>query len=64
MSIRTIVEFNHDRIEELMERGHISRQLMDALCSERTMELYSIDLCGVRRLAQRHHTDEITVKVR
>jgi len=64
MSIRTIVEFNHDRIEELVDRGHISRQLMDALCSERTMEIYSIELCGVKRLAQRHHSEEITIDVK
>jgi hypothetical protein len=63
MSIRTIVEFNHDYINELMKRGHISRQLRDALCSERTLEVYSVELSGIRRLAQRHHADTITLKI-
>ncbi len=64
MSIRTIVEFNHDYIERLCEEGHISRQLRDALCSERTFEIYEHrDLSGIRRLRQRHHSEAVTLEI-
>lgn len=64
MSIRTIIEVNHDHINQLVERGHISEQLRDAIFSERTLEVYSAELQGIRRLAQRHHSDEIIIKVK
>ena len=64
MSIRTIIEVNHDHIDRLVERGHISEQLRDAIFSERTLEVYSAELPGIRRLAQRHHSTEITLEVK
>jgi len=64
MSIRTIIEVNHDYINQLVERGHISEQLRDAIFSERTLEVYSVELQGIRRLAQRHHSDEIIIEVK
>jgi len=68
MSIRTIIEINHDYINRLVDRGHISEELRDAIFGndDDLMDEFGhmfTPLQGIRRLAQRHHSDEITLKV-
>ncbi len=69
MSIRTIIEINHDHINQPVDRGHISEELRDAIFgNDRDLmdEFGSMfaPLQGIRRLTQRHHSDEITLKVK
>jgi hypothetical protein len=66
MSIRTIVEVNHDYINRLMKAGHISKDLYEAILlywDEDDFGNISTDLQGIRRLASRHHSDKITLRV-
>ena len=69
MSIRTIIEINHDHINELVDRGHISEELRNAIFGndKDVMDEFGsmfASLQGIRRLAQRHHSDEITLEVK
>lgn len=64
MSIRTIIEINHDLLHQIRNDPHA---FADALCSAvcdgsgRRKEL--LKLHGARFLAQRHHSTALEVKI-
>lgn len=67
MSIRTIVEFNHDYANDLAAED--LRRLKRALFDTDTTAALNVGqipqpVTGVRILAQRHHSDEITLTVK
>lgn len=64
MSTRSVVEFNHDYINELVEQGHISGELCRWLCDSRMRGESILGVSGLRYLAQRHHSEEIELVVR
>lgn len=64
MSMRSIVEFNHDYIERLADRGHISREFMHWLCQgESSRQQTYFKHNGARYLKMRHHSEKVTVEV-
>jgi hypothetical protein len=63
MSIRSIVEFNHDYINELVEQGHISGELCRWLCDSRVRGESVLGVSGLRYLSQRHHSETIELKI-
>ena len=63
MATLSIVEFNHNCIKELWAKGHISFELYAALQDDRLWKDYEMELDGVRKLAQRHHSETIDLKL-
>lgn len=63
MSTRTIIEFNHDYIDELKRYGHISDALHGVLCEATSSRKHFGPISGVRVLGQRHHSETLELKV-
>jgi hypothetical protein len=57
MSIRTVIEVNHDYIQRMFEDGHISktvyREILDSYTNPSTTE----PVQGLRVLGARHHSE-------
>lgn len=60
MSIRTIIEINHDFLTNLRLDPERTMRLFDALKGPRPEEEFPQ---GVRLLAQRHHTEHLSLEV-
>lgn len=63
MSTRSIVEFNHDYVSELREKGHISTELYHWLLDSRMRGESILSISGLRYLSQRHHSETIELKI-
>ncbi len=66
MSIRTIVEINHDNLNDLQEHPERLREIVECLYKNNATKLAELRYLtnGVRFLGQRHHSDEMTITVR
>jgi hypothetical protein len=65
MSTRTIIEVNHDMIEDLKNDGHIGPQLFRVICESMGRDNpHGLSVRGVRILGQRHHSETLELKVR
>jgi hypothetical protein len=60
VSTRTIIEINHDRLNDLIEDRSFLR---DFLMMLRAGDKPDFEFVGIRFLAQRHHADKITLEV-
>lgn len=63
MSMRSVVEFNHDYIAELRDRGHISDELFNWLCNDYARRESVLSIGGLRYLALRHHSEAVELTV-
>lgn len=63
MSIRTIIEVNHDYISRLHKDGHISERLYRFILDHYTMPALMFPDEGIRILGTRHHSETLTLKV-
>jgi hypothetical protein len=63
MSIRTVIEVNHDYIDRLLKDGHISRDLYSFMLETDTWRRKEMALQGVQFLGQRHHSETLVLKV-
>ena len=63
MSIRTILEINHDYLNRLMENPEYAHELwmLLASCDSRSIDLNKIP--GVRFIGDRHHSETKTFTV-
>lgn len=61
MSIRTIIEINHDYWQDLRDNPDSMKDLLNALTDKRE-EFYRLPR-GVRILGQRHHSEKLTLTV-
>lgn len=64
MSIRTVVEFNHDYVAELHKKGHISEALYRFILDNYTKPNPQFDAGGIRILGTRHHSEMLALKIR
>lgn len=67
MSTRTIIEINHDYLQDLHDKGHIGLALFMTLCSSGNMDTMNADRKkpqGIRALGQRHHSETLKLVVR
>ena len=64
MSVRTIVEINHDYIEELRDNPHLIVEALEFIMFNGPVRLREKNELtrGVRFLCQRHHSEAIWVK--
>ena len=66
MSIRTIVEINHDLLSQLDDPEQLKEMLISLSLGRHVPELNNGNqpeiAPGVRVLLQRHHSDEVTIK--
>lgn len=65
MSIRTVVEINHDRLHDLQRDPVKHMELLCYMlggCDHKKLDGQVIP--GIRYLGQRHHADELTVTVK
>lgn len=69
MSIRTIIEINHDHLTDVTRAelldllNELRGSLVTGLLNRNDSKPFSWST-GVRILAQRHHSDELTLKTR
>jgi hypothetical protein len=63
MSIRTVVEFNHDRISDLYKAGHISEELYRFVLDNYTKANPHFPAGGIRILGTRHHSETLALRV-
>lgn len=63
MSIRTVVEFNHDYIGQLYKEGHISETLYRFILDNYTKSQSLFVASGVRILGTRHHCEMLKLVV-
>ncbi len=65
MSIRTIIEINHDYLYNWQKHPEDAAKLLWKVLTDsgRLVETHDQSLFGVRVIAQRHHADELTVKI-
>jgi hypothetical protein len=65
VSTRTILEFNHDYLHDLNDEEweRLKRQLRTGLGMNEAIDSGRHLVPGVRVLAQRHHSEKITLKV-
>jgi len=63
MSTRTIIEINHDRLNDLAHEPEHMATLIRALASCDLRQLENDRVPGVRILAQRHHSETLNLKV-
>lgn len=63
MSIRTIVEFNHDYISQLHKDGHLSEELYRAILDSCGRDDPYRKVQGIRVLGQRHHSETLKLEV-
>lgn len=63
MSIRTVVEFNHDYVARMHENGDISERLYRWLLANYTKSRHEGEVQGVRILGTRHHSETLALKV-
>lgn len=63
MSIRTIIEVNHDRLHELMDNPEFAQELWMLLASGDRKSIEHNRIPGIRVLADRHHSQSIELKV-
>lgn len=63
MSTRTVVEFNHDCIEDLKRAGHISEELFGMLCMAHSSRKPYGPIQGIRVLGQRHHSETLKLTI-
>jgi hypothetical protein len=59
MSIRTIVEINHDYWQDLRDNPEAMRELLDHLADRQFKELPR----GIRVLRSRHHSEKIDLRI-
>lgn len=65
MSIRTIVEFNHDYLHRLEDDESAMRQLIRALCDYHTPVKHACPPPdGIRILGTRHHSEILSLEVK
>lgn len=64
MSIRTIIEVNHDYIQSLRDEGHISGDLYQQICAAYTSSRWDHDVQGIRILGSRHHSETLKLEVK
>lgn len=69
MSTRTIVEINHDYLAHLLEDRTFLRDLiLELMSTEVTRRLNTQGphdfLCGIRILAQRHHSETLKLEIK
>jgi hypothetical protein len=71
MSIRTLIEINHDQLDRLIDEPDLLQNLLRSLAgttysreiNEANEAGRSLDVdCGVRIVTQRHHSTHMTVK--
>lgn len=63
MSIRTIIEVNHDCIQRLVAEGHISGDLYHQICAAYTNACWDHKVDGIRILGSRHHSETLELTV-
>jgi hypothetical protein len=63
MSIRTVIEVNHDYIGRLLEDGHISQELYRWVQDHYVKSRATLPVQGMRILGQRHHSETLVLKV-
>ena len=63
MSIRTIVEFNHDYIDRLLDQGHISKDFYRWLMAYHHSMESPPHIAGARILGTRHHSETLMLEV-
>lgn len=63
MSIRTIIEINHDQLSKLKDDPEWARKLYDCLCTHGWKGLDPVfpPPAGVRVLTDRHHSSELWI---
>ena len=64
MSIRTVIEINHDRLYNW--RNHpqdAAKTLYRALCGVERVEEFDLSTFGIKILIQRHHSTKCTVEL-
>lgn len=62
MSIRTIIEINHDALHELREHPERVDEFLHLLGCQNPRDMAQIP-AGIRVLAQRHHSDKVVITV-
>ncbi len=65
MSIRTIIEVNHDHLHKLKDDPEWARQLYNCLCTHGWKGDYPVFPApgGVRVLDQRHHSETLKLTI-
>jgi len=65
MSTRTILEFNHDYLHDLNDEQweNLKRYLRSGFVGNSDINSSRHIVPGVRVLGQRHHSEELTIKV-
>ena len=63
MSIRTIIEVNHDYIQRMHEDGHIGEELYRLILAAYTSSRDERYVDGIRILGSRHHSETLTLKI-
>lgn len=63
MSVRTIVEINHDYLHDLREHPERIELLWTLLssCDHQRLNDVAQPVPGIRFLGQRHHSDKLTI---
>ncbi len=65
MSTRTIIEINHDLIDDLKKDGEIGPKLFRVLCESMGEDgRNGLRVRGVRVLGQRHHSETLKLEIR
>ena len=64
MSIRTIIEVNHDCLADLERHPEALQRLWRMLGAGEGHRIESGDIPGIRVLGQRHHSETLELKVR
>lgn len=64
MATLSIIEIDHNQIKDLWKRGHISYELYCSLQDSQTWEHYKIELEGLRKLGQRHHSETLVIEAK
>lgn len=67
MSIRTIIEINHDHLHDLREKPEQFQKLLDLLSGADWRELERLSttnrIPGIRFIGERHHSEKRTFTV-
>jgi hypothetical protein len=64
VSIRTILEVNHDCIQRMHDEGHIGHELYRMILGAYTSSRDEHFVDGIRILGSRHHSETLELEVK